>query len=61
MRQQNSLRQLSEYAHFPRLGPGRIRQSCREHLGILDALESGDIAFAEALLLRHLHLAGQSE
>lgn len=61
VRQQNSLRQLNEYADFPHLGPARIRQSCREHLGILDALEAADLGFAEALLQRHLQLAMQSQ
>jgi DNA-binding GntR family transcriptional regulator len=61
IRQQNKLRQLNEYADFPNLGSARIGQSCREHLGILDALESGDLTFAESLLQRHLRLAGQLE
>jgi DNA-binding GntR family transcriptional regulator len=61
VRQQNKLRQLNEYADFPNLGAARIGQSCREHLGILDALESGDLTFAESLLHRHLRLAGQLE
>lgn len=59
VRQQNKLRQLNEYADFPTLGQTRIGQSCREHLGILDALESRDLTFAESLLQRHLRLAGQ--
>jgi DNA-binding GntR family transcriptional regulator len=57
VRQQNSLRQINEYAEFPSLAPARIGQSCREHLGILDALQAGDLSFAEALLKRHLQLA----
>jgi len=57
VRQQNRLRQLTEYAYFPHLMPARIGQSCREHLGILDALEAGDVDFAAALLQRHLTLA----
>jgi DNA-binding GntR family transcriptional regulator len=61
IRQQNKLRQLNEYADFPTLGQTRIGQSCREHLGILDALEAKDLAFAESLLQRHLRLAGQLE
>jgi DNA-binding GntR family transcriptional regulator len=58
VRQQNRLRQITEYAEFPSLAPERIDQSCREHLGILDALQDGDLSFAEALLKRHLQLAG---
>jgi DNA-binding GntR family transcriptional regulator len=61
VRQQNKLRQLNEYADFPTLGQTRIDQSCREHLGILDALEGKDLSFAESLLQRHLRLAGQLE
>lgn len=61
VRQQNKLRQLNEYADFPNLSQTRIGQSCREHLGILDALEAKDLNFAESLLQRHLRLAGQLE
>lgn len=57
VRQQNHLRQVNEYADFPTLPPQRIAQSCQEHLGILDALRDGDLAFAEALLKRHLQQA----
>jgi len=61
VRQQNKLRQLNEYAYFPNLAAARISQSCREHMGILDALQGGDLAFAEALLERHLRLAWTQE
>lgn len=60
VRQQNSLRRIQEYAAFERIGPERIEQSCREHIGILAALKDGDVDFAEALLRRHLSLAAIS-
>lgn len=54
--QQNSLRRLRNYSW--RLGPERVRVSCKEHLGILAAVGSGNLAKA-ALLLRD-HLAATS-
>ncbi len=47
-----------EPAHFT-LDPERVRQSCDEHLAILAAVETGELGFAEALLRRHLELAGR--
>lgn len=60
VRQQNSLRRMQEYAEFSTLGSNRIAQSCREHLAILDAIEDDDLAFAEALLRRHLSQAANT-
>lgn len=59
MRQQNSLRRMQEYAGFSRLSPLWIRRSCEGKLRILDALEEGDVQFAEALLRRQLELASR--
>lgn len=57
VRQQNSLRRMQEFEGFSSLTDARIMQSCREHLGILDAIERGDREWAAALLRRHLELA----
>lgn len=59
VRQQNNLRRMKELAVFTTLDPERVRQSCEEHLSILAAVENGEQAFAEALLRRHLELAGR--
>lgn len=57
--QQNQLRRLWEYAEFTGLTGGRIRQSCAEHLAILDAIGEGDREWAAALLARHLRQAAR--
>lgn len=57
VRQQNNLRRMQESAGFEELPAERIEQSCREHMTILDAVESGDIEWAEALLRQHLRQA----
>lgn len=54
IQQQNSLRRMHQYADFGKLRPREIRQSCEEHLAILDALEAGDRARAERHLRDHL-------
>jgi DNA-binding GntR family transcriptional regulator len=59
VRQQNNLRRMKELAVFTTLDPERVRQSCDEHLAILAAVENGEQGFAEALLRRHLELAGR--
>jgi DNA-binding GntR family transcriptional regulator len=57
VRQQNNLRRMQESAGYEELPPGRIEQSCREHVAILDAVEAGDMEWAEALLRQHLRQA----
>jgi DNA-binding GntR family transcriptional regulator len=57
IRQQNSLRRMHQYADFPSLTQDEIEQSCREHLGILDAIDRGELALAERLLCEHLSAA----
>jgi len=59
IRQQNSLRRMHQYADFRSLSPAEIEQSCRDHLGILDALASGDLTGAEKLLFEHLSAAAR--
>jgi DNA-binding GntR family transcriptional regulator len=59
VRQQNNLRRMHESAVFRELPPGRVEQSCREHLAILDAVEAGDLEWAEAMLRQHLRQASE--
>lgn len=59
IRQQNSLRRMHQYADFPGLTHDQIRQSCLEHLGIMDALAAGDVRLAERRLHDHLSAAAQ--
>lgn len=59
IRQQNNIRRMTEYASFETIDVARVQSSCSAHLAILDALESGDLDFAEALLRRHLTYAGR--
>ncbi|MEM6485188.1 MAG: GntR family transcriptional regulator [Pseudomonadota bacterium] len=53
--QQNRLRQLLEYQGFHDVE--RVRESCREHIEILDAVDRGDNEWASSLLKRHLQIA----
>jgi DNA-binding GntR family transcriptional regulator len=48
---------VQESAVFFELPAERIEQSCREHLAILDAVDNGDLDWAEALLRQHLKQA----
>ncbi|WP_421914089.1 FCD domain-containing protein [Mesorhizobium sp.] len=59
VRQQNNLRRLQESAGFAQLPTERLERSCREHLAILDAVEAGEIEWAEALLRQHLRQASE--
>ncbi|UDL91884.1 GntR family transcriptional regulator [Mesorhizobium sp. PAMC28654] len=59
VRQQNNLRRLQESAGFDQLPTERLERSCREHLAILDAVEAGEIEWAEALLRQHLRQASE--
>jgi DNA-binding GntR family transcriptional regulator len=43
------------------LGEERIRGACRDHLGILEAIESNDFEFAAALLKRHISRSGAED
>lgn len=58
VRRQNQLRRMTEYADFGKLGEQRLREACRDHLRILDAIEEGDHEFAAALLRRHIARSG---
>lgn len=59
VRQQNNLRRMQESAGFDELPTERIEQSCLEHLAILDAIEAGEMEWAEALLRQHLRQASE--
>ncbi len=51
--QMDRLRKFQEFASFG-ADPRALVQSCREHLAILDAIESGQREWAAALMRRHL-------
>lgn len=52
--QQSRLRQLMEHRE---LSPARAVESCKEHLKIMDAIDSGDREWAASLMRRHLEIA----
>jgi DNA-binding GntR family transcriptional regulator len=55
--QQNQLRKLDERAEF--FKHTRMPESCREHLEIMNAIESDDREWAAALLRHHLSIASR--
>jgi DNA-binding GntR family transcriptional regulator len=61
VQQQNRLRRVSNYEFsFVRdgeQGAARVSTNCTDHLGILDAVEAGDMEVAAALMRRHLQQA----
>lgn len=57
IKRQNKLRRLSNY-HWD-FGVERVQTTCREHLQILDTLETGDNELASMLLKRHLEQASK--
>ncbi len=58
IKHQNRLRRLVEYESFHK--HERMKDSCEEHIKILEALISGQIEWASKLMARHLDLAGHS-
>ncbi len=61
VRWQNRLRRMTEYSDFDRLGEDRIRKACKDHLGILEAIENREFEFAAALLKLHISRSGSDE
>lgn len=57
VKQQNRLRRFANYRWV--YGPSRPIEACREHLTILDALESGDRFWASNLLRKHLEISSR--
>lgn len=55
VKQQNRLRRFANYRWV--YGPTRPLEAAREHLAILDALETGDRFWASSLLRRHLEIS----
>lgn len=49
---QNRLRRVIEY--FVKVSSERLKNSCREHLAVIEALERGDQRWASLLIERHL-------
>ncbi|HYE50731.1 MAG TPA: GntR family transcriptional regulator [Azospirillaceae bacterium] len=58
IQQQNRLRRAAEYESF--VWSERMRESCQEHINILDALIAGDREWAAALMVHHLKLSQRS-
>ncbi|MBC2858477.1 GntR family transcriptional regulator [Stappia sp. 28M-7] len=58
VKQQNKLRRISEYATTT--NPARVRQSCEEHMMIVEALEQGEFLWASSLMERHLQIVRRS-
>ncbi len=52
-RRHTALRRLRQYRIF--VEPARIAESAREHLGVLAAIEAGDLVTARARLAQHIH------
>lgn len=59
MQQQNKLRRMWEAAIYQDLSIERIRTSCNDHIAILDAVENGNLEWAESLMREHLKKAGR--
>ena len=55
IQQQSRLRRMTEFQF--RADRGRMAQSCREHLSILDALEAGDRERAAELMRMHIRVS----
>lgn len=55
VKQQNRLRRFVNYQWI--YGPERAIETCREHIAIMDALESGDRFWASNLMRRHLEVS----
>ena len=58
VRQQNKLRRISEYATTTNVS--RVKQSCEEHLMMIEALEKGEYLWASSLMERHLQIVRHS-
>jgi DNA-binding GntR family transcriptional regulator len=54
---QNRLRRLAEFRADT--APARMKESCEEHLAILEAVAKGDREWASTLLRRHIEVASQ--
>lgn len=58
VQQQNKLRRAVEYESF--VWSERMKQSCKEHLDIMDALLAGDREWAATLMVHHLKVSQRS-
>lgn len=57
VQQQNRLRRFVNYHWI--YGPARAVRTCHEHLGVLEAIRSGDMGWASTLLRHHLETSGR--
>ena len=59
VQEQNRLRRISDLSDYPLVNVERLRESCQEHLAILEAIERGRLK--EAAQLMRAHLQGASD
>lgn len=59
LQEQNRLRRISDLSDYPLVNVERLRESCQEHLAMLDAIERGRLK--EAAQLMRTHLQGASD
>jgi DNA-binding GntR family transcriptional regulator len=59
VQEQNRLRRISDLSDYPLVNVERLRESCQEHLAMLDAVERG--RQKEAAQLMRAHLQGASD
>lgn len=57
VQEQNRLRRASDLSDYPLVHVERLRESCREHLAVLDAVERGKPREAAHLMHEHLQRA----
>jgi DNA-binding GntR family transcriptional regulator len=57
VQEQNRLRRIGDLSDYPLVNVEPLRESCREHLAILDAVERGKLAEAAQLMREHLERA----
>jgi len=57
VQEQNRLRRIGDLSDYPLVNVEPLRESCREHLAILDAVEGGKLEEAAQLMREHLERA----
>lgn len=57
VQEQNRLRRIGDLSDYPLVNVEPLRESCREHLAILDAVERGKLEEAAQLMREHLERA----
>ncbi|MGH8830194.1 MAG: GntR family transcriptional regulator [Polaromonas sp.] len=57
VQEQNRLRRIADLSDYPLVNVELLRESCREHLAVLDAVERGKLREAAQLMRGHLQRA----